>query len=76
MTTTCATPQQRCPKPVDTFTVHPFDLQTLLIWERRKPKHLRNYQVLWAFNITETGTSQTFLPNNETPTVSNVGAVF
>ena len=63
--TTCATRPTTCapcPTPVNTFTVDPFDLQTLLVWERNKPQHLRKYEVLWVFNITTTGTSMTMLP--------------
>lgn len=49
------------------FTFSAFDLQTLLVWERHKPKHLRTYNVLWVLNISSTGQSMTMLPRNETP---------
>jgi len=62
--TTCPTSQ-----PMDTFTVRPFNLQTLLVWERHKPKHLRSYQVFWTFNIHGASASDTFLPIGDTPTI-------
>ena len=65
------TSDQRATTLRSTFTVDPFNLQTLLVHQRRKPKHLRKYEVFWVFDITENCTATTYRSRDNPLDLSN-----